>query len=751
MAGKSLASLNFILGANIKDFQTKMRIAKNDMKSIGQEMKRTGAMMTLGITAPLTALSAVTVSAASDAEEIYSKFSVVYRDIATEANAMADSLDESFGLSSVKARELLADTGDLLTGFGFTQESALQLAGEVNKLAVDLASFTNFSGGAEGASVALTKALLGESEQAKALGIVLRQDSDEYKTLVQHFQDAEGATLLQAKALAALEIAQKQSANALGDYARTSESFANQQRELKMDLQDLSVMFGEIMMPLAKQLQSVVRGLIGWFKELSQTKKNIITVVAGLAAAFGPLLTTIGFMATNVIPGLVSAFGALRAAFTALMTTIAANPIGALVTVLGLAAGALLLFKSRSQEAADAQWELGDAIKDVSEALGQQIWEELVSSYTMAGDKTITLTGSLDNLAEAIDGLTKGELESLKLYLEKQYADAAANASQETNELLKQMGEADMSQFAAGLELVNERLEDFKKYTGTVNDFFESLPIPDTVRMDVEIQPKPVKFNAPKPEDVTLGFDVQVINEVSEALRAAEARSILFGESYDVLAEKQGILQNAITQLTNQGFHPQNQFIQELIRKYKELGLTIADTKKETLDFSRAMQTAISQQVVAITDAFVQISMGTANMGKIFQNLLGIVANFLQQFGEALIASALAGIAFQMVAVNPWAAMAAGVATVALASVVRAVAQRGLGGGIGMKEGGIVPSGFPNDTYPALLSSGETVLPKPLPLDMGMKNLRVEVVGKIGHDAIYLANQKYQKRLNVNS
>ena len=31
----------------------------------------------------------------------------------------------------------------------------------------------------------------------------------------------------------------------------------------------------------------------------------------------------------------------------------------------------------------------------------------------------------------------------------------------------------------------------------------------------------------------------------------------------------------------------------------------------------------------------------------------------------------------------------------------------------GMKDGGVIPQGYPDDTYPALLSSGETVLPKP--------------------------------------
>jgi hypothetical protein len=33
--------------------------------------------------------------------------------------------------------------------------------------------------------------------------------------------------------------------------------------------------------------------------------------------------------------------------------------------------------------------------------------------------------------------------------------------------------------------------------------------------------------------------------------------------------------------------------------------------------------------------------------------------------------------------------------------------------GVGMAEGGIVPRGFPNDTYPALLTSGEMVVPRP--------------------------------------
>ena len=67
-----------------------------------------------------------------------------------QAEETAHTFKESFGLSEQSAKDLLSSTGDLLVGFGFTEESALGLSTQVNQLAVDLASFTNFSGGAKG-------------------------------------------------------------------------------------------------------------------------------------------------------------------------------------------------------------------------------------------------------------------------------------------------------------------------------------------------------------------------------------------------------------------------------------------------------------------------------------------------------------------------------------------------------------------------------------------------------------------------
>lgn len=165
--------------------------------------------------------------AASDAEEITGKFNTVFRDLGSQASDSARNLAENYGLADTTAKELLSSTGDLLSGFGFAQSEALKLSESVNTLAVDLASFSNFSGGAEGASEALTKALLGEAESVKSLGIVINQNSDRYKELVKFYTEVEGKTEAQAKAYTALTIATEQSQNAIGDYARTSESTVN--------------------------------------------------------------------------------------------------------------------------------------------------------------------------------------------------------------------------------------------------------------------------------------------------------------------------------------------------------------------------------------------------------------------------------------------------------------------------------------------------------------------------------------------
>ena len=248
-------------------------------------------------------------------------------------------------------------------------------------MAVDLASFTNFSGGAEGASAALTKALLGERESIKSLGIAITE-TDLKKFAADHglvWKELDRV----AKAQLTFDLALKQSSKAVGDFERTQDGFANQMRITKGELTDAAISLGEHLLPMAQKAIEVVRGLIERFNALSVSTKENIVKWGLIVAAIGPALIIFGKMVVGV-SGLIKLFAALRTAvlatsgaFKALTVAMVKNPIGALIAVVTTAAAAYLLLETNTKKASRAQKEFNgvtesteDSIKRLSKSVG---------------------------------------------------------------------------------------------------------------------------------------------------------------------------------------------------------------------------------------------------------------------------------------------------------------------------------------------------------------------------------------------
>jgi hypothetical protein len=233
-----------------------------------------------GATVAVVKFTGAIIQAASDAEETANKFNVTFRDIRSDADEVGDNLARNFGLSRQAAQALLSATGDLLTGFGFSQQSALELSETANQLAVDLASFTNVP--IQQAADAITKSLTGETEALKSLGIVVRQNTAEFRDSVAQRQAEQGITEAQARAQEILATAVAQSQNAIGDFARSSTSFANQQRIAQAAAQDLKATLGEALLPAATNLTGafavLVRGLDDFIRGTIDARKEAARV-----------------------------------------------------------------------------------------------------------------------------------------------------------------------------------------------------------------------------------------------------------------------------------------------------------------------------------------------------------------------------------------------------------------------------------------------------------------------------------------
>jgi hypothetical protein len=310
------------------------------VKRNSENFKKMGRSMTIAGTAIVATLGLL-VKKASDAQETQAKFGTVFQDVTADASKALKVLRKDYGLSRLAAQDMLSATGDLLTGLGMQGAAALSLSERTQQLAVDLASFTNFSGGAKGASDALTKAMLGERESVKSLGIVITEEMVKERLLAEGKAKLTGQARLQAKAEATLAIAVEQSKNAIGDYQRTKGDLANMTRTLMGRLEDLWVMLGSKLVPVVTKivgkLQEVVSNISDWVEANPALTSRLVKFVA----IAGSLMLILGPMAI-VLPKIVAGITAMKAA-AVLMT----GPFGLAAVVIGtLALGIATLAKN---------------------------------------------------------------------------------------------------------------------------------------------------------------------------------------------------------------------------------------------------------------------------------------------------------------------------------------------------------------------------------------------------------------------
>lgn len=291
-----IGELVWKINGDTRNFDRNLKSSETGLKKFGAGIKK----FAIGAAAAFAAVGVAKlgkefVRAASDAEETTNKFNVVFRGLQDAAGA-AEELAGSYGLSRTASQGLLADTADLLQGFGIAKDESLALSSEVQKLAVDLASFTNYAGGAQGASEALTKALLGERESVKQLGIAITD------TELKRFAEEQGLVYEELdkgeQAFLTFELAVQQSGNAIGDFARSEKSFANQLRIAQANVENLKVSFGQGLLPLANLGVSSFNGLAGSLEDVADNFNAFVTSARGASVISSTLGTVAGVLST---------------------------------------------------------------------------------------------------------------------------------------------------------------------------------------------------------------------------------------------------------------------------------------------------------------------------------------------------------------------------------------------------------------------------------------------------------------------
>jgi phage-related protein len=189
------------------------------------------------------------VGAASDLNETLSKTAQIFgQDALPELVAFAKGADRALGQSQQSALDAAATFGVFGKSAGLTGRELGKFSTDMVTLASDLASFGNTS--PEEAIEALGAALRGESEPIRRYGVLLDEATLRNRALALGIiSSTKEALTPQQKVLAAQAEILAQTSDAQGDFARTSDGLANQQRILNALWQNGKAQLGEALLP----------------------------------------------------------------------------------------------------------------------------------------------------------------------------------------------------------------------------------------------------------------------------------------------------------------------------------------------------------------------------------------------------------------------------------------------------------------------------------------------------------------------
>lgn len=205
----------------------------------------------------------------------------------------------------------------------------------------------------------------------KALGIVITEEMIKERLLAEGKDKLQGLAYKQAAAEATLALATEQSKNALGDFGRTQDSFANQSRILQARLEDLRVELGEKLLPVATQIVSAVVGVVEKINEWTRDQPGLTDTVVKFVAVLGTLFLGLG----PVVMGI----GKMTQAAATMKVSLLALTGGVLILVAALAALVVGYLKVK-----EAQDKANAAARNAAEA-EDNLFRKLKAAADQAG------------------------------------------------------------------------------------------------------------------------------------------------------------------------------------------------------------------------------------------------------------------------------------------------------------------------------------------------------------------------------
>lgn len=215
----------------------------------------------------------------SDLAEVQNVVDVTFPSMTAQVDKFAQSAAKSFGLSETMAKQYTGTFGAMAKAFGFTEKQAYDMGTTLTGLAGDVASFYNIS--QDEAYTKLKSVFTGETESLKDLGVVMTQTALDAYAMANGFGKTTSQMSEAEKVALRYAFVQDQLTAATGDFARTSDSWANQCRIMKLQFDSLKASIGQGLINLFTPVLHVINTVIGKLAVLASAFKSFTELITG--------------------------------------------------------------------------------------------------------------------------------------------------------------------------------------------------------------------------------------------------------------------------------------------------------------------------------------------------------------------------------------------------------------------------------------------------------------------------------------
>lgn len=199
------------------------------------------------------------VGLASDLQEVQNVVDVTFGNDAKTIETWSKKANKQFGLTELQAKKYTSTLGAMMKSSGLTGKAITSMSTDLAGLTADMASFYNLD--FETAFEKIRSGISGETEPLKQLGINMSVANLEAYALSQGITKSYESMTQAEQVTLRYNYLMQATADAQGDFARTSDSLANSQRLLSTNIDTLKANIGESLLPVINSAVGAVNDL----------------------------------------------------------------------------------------------------------------------------------------------------------------------------------------------------------------------------------------------------------------------------------------------------------------------------------------------------------------------------------------------------------------------------------------------------------------------------------------------------------